>query len=421
MKDIVESEILKRAPTLAPERVAALSALWDDQLDRILRRVFELTADSGRVAWPESARAEAVGELARLILWLGTRVVDRLAAERDLDSVDPHHEAEALRSPHAIARIEETAQTVATHIWFRVYDDLHARRGSVDRSNAFEWPPTLPGRVRRPASERTKRNHYVPEFTSLPWADAKGKARVVRRDERRVVTSRVRSVASFGYEKRLYPQHLEDWFSLIENRAKSSYDKLVTVDVLTPEDRYFWIAFLVTQFLRTPTYFSSASKRLRRMAQEKQWPWQMTPELLRRSHETLFRQDKVFAEYYERLNRARWSVLVTAEESPFPRTDTPVLISATGGWRLLYPLTPTKCFVAGPQERQDGDVPAALSEHVNPERYELLTRAFLASSRRSFLIRGGDDREAWSKRAREHIPMDDPAAGCIAWGELYTL
>ena len=416
-----EAELLRLVPSVARERSRELGAIWDEQVNRILRQMFDLTADSGRVELPLDGRAEVVGELARLMLFLSSRVVASRLEGREVHSIDLEQERAELETPTALERVRNTAQNVATRIWFKVYDEIRARRTSLDPSKPSPWPPPLPGRAPRRPRRHTLKNHYVPEFSSAPWKNGQQKARLIKRDERGIVTTSVKPHSAWGYEKRLYPQHLEDWFSLIENSAAGPYMKLVTSDILTPEDRYFWSAFIITQFLRTPTYFAAAAKQLRRIAVSEEWPWHMSPDLLKRSHQTLFDQDVVFAEYYRRLQFVRWRILTTEETHPYPRTDTPVVISASTGWTCYYPLTPTKCFVAGPQGTTEWDVPAALSEPIDVPTHAQLSQMFLQNSRRAFLIRADDDFGHWRMLAEKHLPQRDPAADCIAWGELYTL
>ncbi len=415
---LCEIELLRLAPEVPLTLARELGRIWDGQLNAIIERVLELTAVSGRVELPVEGRAEAVGEMARLVHLLSIRIVAHRVAGRDPTQFHPADEAASLSSTDAVERVRETAKNVAHGFWFQVFDSIRSQRAPIFPGQPPPWPPVLPGRSPRAHKNGTRKNHYVPKFTSAPWKNDHQNVLQLKRGAGGVIAAFTTSYTSFGFEKWLYPEHLENWFGLIESSAARPLAKLLSADALLPEDRYFWTAFLITQFIRTPTYFARSAKELRRRAAAESWPWSMSLELMRRSHQQIFREDHVFAKYYERIATVNWRVLTTSDERPFPRTDTPVVISLDGGWTCYYPLSPTACFAAGPHVSTVFDVPAALHEPISDYVHGTLVRRLLRSSRRSFLVRTADDVEYWKKLAHDFLPLVDPASDLGAWGDL---
>lgn len=409
--------IYRLDPSLERESADRLADLWADQLDQVIKRMLVLTAESGRRVWPRGSRPEAVGTLARLTAFLADRIISDRTAGRSPSEIDLDEERQTLRTPHFIEKVENTAANMAV-AWNKVFDDLSHKRSPLSPAQTTTWPPKLPGRPPRQRSKGTVINHYVPEFTTKPWANETGKVQIVTRDRPGVIDERYGAPRSFGYEKLLYHQGLEDWFALLENAATVPYRKLISVGVLTPEDRYFWISFLIVQFLRTPSYMAMITKGLRERAAREKWPWRMTSDLTRRAYETTFTTDKVFDTYYRQFDAVRWSILKTDAAASFPRTDAPVVISVRDGWHCLYPLTPTHCFLAGSELATENDVPAALIHSIPGEAARLIAATLIRSARRSFVIPPGQDTEYWKALGHDALPLTDPAIDCIAWGGI---
>lgn len=417
------SRIRELAPGLAEDRARALARVWTQQLDRVVTRLHELTVESGRVVWHVNARAEAISRMARLLLFLSDRIIEQRTRDRTVEAIDPVEEAAALEQPDAAERVENTARVVAERIWFGVYDELAALFPLIAGERDRPRPPRLSGRGTRRTGHGTARNHYVPVFSTRRWADHRREVLVVKRDRTGAIFARRRSVRSFGYERFLYAQRLEDWFADVEHAAVTPYGKLCASEVLTDDDKYFWVALLTIQLLRTPSFMAWSARGLRERAHAEGWSRAMTPALLREAHAAMFEDDRVFSGYYRHLTQRRWSIAVAADGYSFPRTDTPVVMMAAGaprGWRCFYPVTPTKCFIAGPTDAREDDVPAALPARLSSGASERLIRALVSHARRSFAVRCSDDQDYWVAMAAT-LRTSDPVRGYRAWGELSDL
>jgi hypothetical protein len=420
--DLFLSRIQEGSPRIDVDRAAQLARIWVRQRDAIIDRMHEITRESGRVAWHARSRAEAIGEMARLLLFATERIVAHRTNGRPVDTIDPIEEETALSQPEAMERCENTARIFAERIWFRVYDNLSRKYPLIAGADTPHPTTRLPGNATRQLQPGTTRNHYIPTFTAKPWADAAREVRVFKRAVGGHLLVRTRGYRTFGHERFLYPQHLENWFADIEQAARRPYGKLVTTEVLTEEDRYFWIAFLTTQFLRTPSFMAAIAKQLRARARRERWPWPMTPALLRSAHAQLFNEDRVSAQYHRRFAGKRWSIQTAAADRAFPRTDSPVVaagLDADGSWRCYYPLTPTQCFVVGPENAGERDVPAALGTRLSNVETDRLTGLLISRSRRSFITRCSDSEDRWLQIARS-VPASDPLERYRAWGELHA-
>jgi hypothetical protein len=76
-----------------------------------------------------------------------------------------------------------------------------------------------------------------------------------------------------------------------------------------------------------------------------------SPAHLGRGFEAMFTHDDLFAKFYRLLTRHTWEVVRAADGLTFLKGDNPAVIhgsTAKRTWQLMYPLTPVRCFIAGP-------------------------------------------------------------------------
>jgi hypothetical protein len=274
-------------------------------VDAIVERTFELSEASGRIAVHVAGRPAHIDALARLTLCLVDAVVQKRMGGREVRTVDVAAEREYLGTDYARETAENTARGTVVPVWNRHYDELQRRYPLI------VTPVTPTGRsLTLKPTARTKKNHYVPEFTNRPWADADGQVRELHNAPGGGITSRVRSYGDWGYEFFLYPQWLENDFHHVETRAAEAYRKLLAVVPLDGRERYYWIAFLIGQMLRTPKMIADLGSRLGALTRRHQRSagsdaYSAHPEKLRRAHEMLFRTDAVFATMYRRIDARR--------------------------------------------------------------------------------------------------------------------
>src|SRR5262249_53379475 len=135
--------------------------------------------------------------------------------------------------------------------------------------------------------------------------------------------------------------------------AKVPYTKLLNIIPLSEKERRCWIAFLITQMLRTPSFMLKLLPRLKGFIESRQIAFSTITGSLRQAYETLFTNNDVFAEFYRLITASQWELWGAPANGQFIRSDEPILIYGSaehGSWQLIYPMTPGRCFVAGPDK-----------------------------------------------------------------------
>ena len=335
------------SPESEAEHVRALAALWTDEVDRVVSAMLALARDSVGPVLPEECRHEALRELAALQLWLEQRIVERKLAGRQLDEIDPEAEAALAGSPEASECIENTATVCANGIWIPLVRGCRRSYPLIDDQRAR---PTklVPRRVPAPGS---KRHHYSPRFANRRWTNEDGLVRVYHRGVDHRLTFRDVGCGSWAWEPFLYSQRLERYFGLVEGDAAGPYRKLLTVEPLSERDRRCWVAFLTVQLFRTPSMIVRSLAGLRVLIRHRELDFPTDIASLRLAHETLFTNNDLFAHLYRMLCRREWRLLSPPSGKHFVRGDNPAVVvgsESNGTWRLVYPLSPDKCLVAGP-------------------------------------------------------------------------
>ncbi len=248
---------------------------------------------------------------------------------------------------------------------------------------------------RRPAHDGSRRQHFSSAFSNKYWASA-DKVRVYELGVDGIVRGKDVRARSWGQESFLYSQGLEHLLSLVEGDAGKPYKKLLQMVPLNEDETKQWVAYLATQCIRTPAFILRLLPRVGRFIAEQGLDFPTDVGSLRRVYETLFSNNTVFAQMYQRLLSRRWEMWSTVSNSGFVRPDEPVLVTSAGGggWCLMYPMTPGYCFVAGP----DGaETPRHVVPHVraiDEHGLSQLNLQLAASSRRTVIARHQDDDSA---------------------------
>lgn len=91
---------------------------------------------------------------------------------------------------------------------------------------------------------------------------------------------------------------LEHLFGLIEGDASRPYIKLLDMIPLNEHERRCWIAFLLAQLLRTPSFTLKFLHAIKGHIEKNNIEFPTATHDLRRSYETLFTDHNLFAEFY---------------------------------------------------------------------------------------------------------------------------
>jgi hypothetical protein len=165
---------------------------------------------------------------------------------------------------------------------------------------------------------------------------------------------------------------LESLFSAIESDAGVPYQKLLDMVPFSEDDRRHWVAFLIAQLLRTPSFILKSHQGLKQIIEREGIAYGTDAASLRRAHETLFTNHQVFDIFYRRICGHEWSLLsVDSDQGAFIRGDVPVVIHGSDElrtWKLMYPMTPSKCFISGPTSCEIPDVPIPRTQKLDTKQ-----------------------------------------------------
>lgn len=296
--------------------------------------------------------------------------------------------------------------------WWKRYPAIPEERSAPARRIA----PHGTGRGHR-------RQHYSPAFSNKYWSAA-GKLRVYTLG----VDGGVRSIdvpaKRWGRESFLYSQTLERWFSLVEGDVGEPYKKLLEMIPLTEGETKQWVAYLVAQRFRSPGFIGRMLPRLGRFIAEQGLHFPTDLGSLRRAYETLFSNNKVFAEMYQRLVDRRWEMWSTDLNPGFVRSDEPVLVTSAGaaGWRLVYPMTPRHCFVAGPGSAEAPHDVWPYLRAIDSDTLAQLNFQLAAASRRAVIARpevdDSDLRALLASGMRRRLVQTGKASLHKFWGSI---
>ena len=343
-----DTVIRKRFPEVEHRSIKALTAVWDDVVDRIISEMMTL-AEADHVELHINIREDMVMELVSLQFWLAEHVVEKRVAGRDLSSIDPEQEKEECLGSEGAGAIGGTARMVHEHIWSKHMQE----RWKPKSAKAFEREANP--KLTKLAIKPVNKNHFIPRwFIRDHWATD---SKILRwRRTSGGWTSSQRGLGEWGYRHRMYSDRFEAYFGLVEGDAKRPIEMLLETRPLNIPQREALVGFLVIQFLRNPYTIAAIQRGLAPVIAE--LGHGDDPEMPRKAYESLYRNN----EFYHRIAApVMWSpsAIVRAERPVFVLPDTFAMrASVRDGMRLIAPLTPTVCFVTLPGvERPKGIVP----------------------------------------------------------------
>ncbi len=344
---------------------------------------------------PIDARPEAIFELAKLAMWLEDRIIEKKTENTSIERIDPDQERSALKTPMIQERIENTAKICADRIWKRFLNDWYRRFPLVLSLQERRRPQTGGLALPRRELSGVKNQHYSPTFSNEYWAIGPGKRiRVYSRGIDQRIRSRDQGYTKWGREAFLYSQHLERILHLIEGDAKVPYTKLLDTIPLNEKERGCWIAFLIAQMLRTPSFVLQLLPRLKGFIESRQIVSPTDTASLRQSYETLFTNNDAFTEFYRLITAYQWELWSVPSNGQFIRSDDPVLIRGSaehGSWQLIYPMTPVRCFVAGPDRAGSPMTVVPRNRQLDDFQLRIVNERIARSARRSVIARPVQD------------------------------
>lgn len=181
-------------------------------------------------------------------------------------------------------------------------------------------------------------SHYVPKFSNKYWADESNFMSYFLCEHSETVKKESKGKKQWGRKRGLYTWSVENALDKdLETKVAPIYRKLVAYSELSKDERFLWAQFLLSQLVRTPSYMKYEQTAV-----------ELTGIKEKPACDRVGCQDCLDLHYVANRN---WLLLKVHEDDYLVRTDNPVLqtgfIELSESY-LIYPLTPTLCFVATP-------------------------------------------------------------------------
>ena len=358
--------VRKLFPEVEHQSIDALTAIWDEVVDRIIGEMRALH-QANDVELHINLREDMVVELVRLQLWLAEQVVEKRVAGRDLSSIDPEQEKEECLGSDGTDTISATARIVHGHIWSKRLEERWKPKSAKAIEREANPPPV------KLAVKPVGKNHFIPRwFIRDHWATD---GRILRwRRTSEGWRSKTLGFGQWGYRPELYSDHLEAYFSLLDGDAKRPIEMLLETLPLNSPQRETLVGFLVIQFLRNPYFVAALQQGIAPVIAE--LGHGDDPEMPRKAYESLYRNNEFYHRIAHPLMWSPWAI-VRSERPVFVLPDTFATRAVTqDGIRMIAPLTPTTCFVTLPGREQQKQI---VPRHVRTDE-DLSRRISLALS-----------------------------------------
>lgn len=351
--DAFVSLLKKRNPGMDVARMQGLASIWSATSERIIQRTLDLGQVEVGQGLHIETRPQAIYELARLMLFLNGKILDHRQKHQALADCDPDEERAFFQSEAGEAMIEGTARNLADGAWKPLLERWRAYRPLIERPS----PKHSPGRIQKTSEPHRRRMHFVPQFSTKPWADEKtGKFDVHTLGLDGELRTKHGTAKVWGAIDYLYTQTLEARLGEIERDGRGPFRKLAGTIPLTDLERRFWIAFLISQLIRTPREMKRIMAGTKAFIANSRTAYPTDPAHLGRAFETLFTANEFYARFHTLIMGRAWRIVCAAPEASFLKADNPVALSGstkTSNWSLVFPLTPKKLFVVGPDRTTD--------------------------------------------------------------------
>ncbi len=340
--------VRKLFPELEHHLIDALTAVWDEIVDRVIIEMMMLS-EANKVELHINVREDMVMELVQLQFWLAERVVEKRVTGRELSSIDPEQEREECLGSEGADIIRGMARMVHERIWSRRLEE--------------RWKPKSAKAIEREANPKLAKlpikpvgkNHFISRwFIRDHWA-TNDKVLRWRRTPDGWMSFR-REFSQWGHLPKLYSDPLEAYFSLLEGDAKSPIEMLLKTHPLNSPQREALIGFLVIHILRNPYTIAAIQDAIAPVIAE--LGHGDDPEMPPKAYESLYRNNEFYDRIAAPLMWSPWAI-VRSDHPVFVLPDTFCTRATTKeGMRLIVPLTPNVCFVTLPGiERQKPIIP----------------------------------------------------------------
>lgn len=133
---------------------------------------------------------------------------------------------------------------------------------------------------------------------------------------------------------------------------------------------------------------------LKELIDANQWAYPSHPESLIRAYTTLFQNDQLYAYLFRSIAVREWKILRPSANSFFVKPDEPAV--TIGGekenyWVFAYPLSPDKCFMAGPRAATRASTAMPTNRQLDEDETQTLNLMLASNARREVIANPGFD------------------------------
>ena len=351
------TEITRRDPELPAPLTEALAYLWDSEVSEIISASLDMVPTEMMQVYPE-IKDDLVIRFVNLRFHMANSILKGKEKAGPLSSYIPEEETAAIRSAAGRERIFNTARNVYKGYWLPLFEGWNSMLKSRGPSHAQR---VFPGRAlytpeKAGVQTRTRENHFIPRFVTKRWANVHGEVLVFSRGLGNELACKRAGHSTWAKKTNLYSQRIEGLLAGIEGDANSPYLKFEGDDPLDGWDVCRWITFVFSQWMRNPLTVAEISGGLDSFVSERELPRVKSPSQRRAVYEALYSHHSLYEKVYRSIEARRWLLLKAPSNTPFLLGDTHIALEGPirdEGSLLLCPLSPSRCFMAGPQVEGD--------------------------------------------------------------------
>ncbi|MXS82165.1 DUF4238 domain-containing protein [Nitrosomonas oligotropha] len=179
-------------------------------------------------------------------------------------------------------------------------------------------------------------SHYSPVLANKAWSGAEGYISYTRCTFDSSIKKIPMGKRQWGRKRGLYSWKVERALAEnLENHIAPIYQRIMNFNEICEDERIVWSQFLLSQFVRTPTFMEYEKTTCKQL-----------------NIEDKTKNDRVGCKECKDLNyivNRDWYLLIAHKDDYFVRSDNPILISGfieRPETCIFYPLNPKICFVA---------------------------------------------------------------------------
>lgn len=375
-----------------------LAQIWGNVEALIMRKIHDEVLATTVEGIHIDLKPEMATLQAHMDMFLADAIIEKRTQSRLLTDIVPKAERDFHSSLAGQKAISDTATELST-VWVEKYKE--------------RWKPKTDAKLKREASpprpkprtpKRVSENHFISKFFLRKFWLFDDTLTIHEKLETAVAPT-TDVLGSWGWQKGLYSNKLEDRFSLIEGDAEKPLQKIMKTELLNDPERHSLLGYLIVQKLRNPFL----RQRLLEGSRQAVIDWvgedkSHEKETERRVFETLFENNELYHSIAHPLFWSRWCLLKSSENS-FVLPDTAMVLEKVHEqYVLLAPLSPKVCFVCSDLPEVNADTKEALPTSISDQLLaEKVSSLLIAVSERQFLSHPDFQRPPAKQAARNEL------------------